>query len=96
MSFIQNRFFSDEDFLNKKFSYDKAARQMSYLFEFTDQFDFPPPISIQKVAKLIFQRLIEQTQVGESLQNTLVYVQARELAKEYISLKRLSYQAPMI
>lgn len=87
---IQDRFFNDNKFLEKKFSYDKVVRQMSYLFEFTDQFDFPPPEKIQKTAKILFTRLIDQEIVGESLQNTLIYIQARELTKEYISLINLS------
>jgi hypothetical protein len=83
---IETRFFENEISLQQKYSFEKLGTQLHFLSYCSEDFKVTPPPYIQKIAKLMFNKLTNQTNMGESLKSTLLYTQSRAVIDDYISL----------
>lgn len=85
-STIETRFFENEASLKQKYSFEKLGNQLHFLSYCSESFTVKPTSNIQRISKLMFSKLTNQTNMGESLKSTLLYTQSRAVIEDYLSL----------
>lgn len=83
---IEIKFFENEESLAQTFSFEKLGTQLHLLSSCPEDFRIVPTDSIQRRSKLMFKKLTDQSNMSDSLINTMLYTQARLVINDYMSL----------
>lgn len=85
MTEIEKRFWDNEVFLSKAFSFERLGKQLLYLSICAEDFSKKPSSEISRKAKIVREKLLSKGGVDNRHENTLIHIQARQIIDLYLS-----------
>ena len=81
---VEEKFFNNEQYLRNKFSFERLGNNLHFLGCCPEEFKVVPTEKVQRLSKMLFNRLTSQTCMNADLMKTLLYSQIRAVIDEYI------------